>query len=78
MRCNFCSVRTVRSKKIEAVCKTGRQLTSDLNRFIAGQRAGEAEGSRVERVESRSVLLPENLHTYFELSAQAWNLYKAP
>jgi hypothetical protein len=25
-----------------------------------------------------SVLLPENLHTYFELSAQAWILYKAP
>ncbi len=24
------------------------------------------------------VLLPENLHTYFELSAQAWTLYKAP
>jgi hypothetical protein len=24
------------------------------------------------------VLLPENLHTYFELSAQAWILYKAP
>ncbi len=22
------------------------------------------------------VLLPENLHTYFELSAQAWTLYK--
>jgi hypothetical protein len=25
----------------------------------------------------RCVLLPENLHTYFELSAQAWTLYKA-
>jgi|688.fasta_scaffold421460_1 hypothetical protein len=25
-----------------------------------------------------SVLLPENLHTYLELSAQAWTLYKAP
>ncbi len=24
------------------------------------------------------VLLPENLHTYFELSGQAWTLYKAP
>ncbi len=24
------------------------------------------------------VLLPENLHTYFELSVQAWTLYKAP
>jgi hypothetical protein len=24
------------------------------------------------------VLLPENLHAYFELSAQAWILYKAP
>ncbi len=24
------------------------------------------------------VLLPENLRTYFELSAQAWILYKAP
>ncbi len=24
------------------------------------------------------VLLPENLHTYFEISAQAWTLYKAP
>ena len=23
-------------------------------------------------------LLPENLHAYFELSAQAWILYKAP
>jgi hypothetical protein len=23
------------------------------------------------------VLLPENLHTYSELSAQAWTLYKA-
>jgi hypothetical protein len=22
--------------------------------------------------------MPENLHTYFELSAQAWTLYKAP
>jgi hypothetical protein len=27
---------------------------------------------------SRGVLLPENLHIYFELSAQAWILYKAP
>ncbi len=27
---------------------------------------------------SRGFLLPENLHTYFELSAQAWILYKAP
>jgi hypothetical protein len=27
---------------------------------------------------TNSVLLPENLHTYFELSAQAWTLYKAP
>jgi hypothetical protein len=26
---------------------------------------------------SVSVLLPENLHAYFELSAQAWILYKA-
>jgi len=25
-----------------------------------------------------TVLLPENLHTYFELSAQAWTLYKGP
>jgi hypothetical protein len=25
-----------------------------------------------------TVLLPENLHTYFELSVQAWILYKAP
>jgi hypothetical protein len=25
-----------------------------------------------------SVLLPENLHAYFELSAQAWILYKVP
>ncbi len=24
---------------------------------------------------TKSVLLPENLHTYFELSAQAWTLY---
>jgi hypothetical protein len=24
------------------------------------------------------VLLPENLRAYFELSAQAWILYKAP
>jgi hypothetical protein len=32
MRCNFCSVRTVRSKKIKEVCKTGRQLSSGLNR----------------------------------------------
>ena len=24
------------------------------------------------------VLLPENLHAYFELSVQAWILYKAP
>jgi len=24
------------------------------------------------------VLLPENLYTYFELSVQAWILYKAP
>ncbi len=24
------------------------------------------------------VLLPENFHTYFELSAQAWTLFKAP
>ena len=28
--------------------------------------------------EKGSVLLPENLRAYFELSAQAWILYKAP
>ncbi len=27
---------------------------------------------------SVAVLLPENLHTSFELSVQAWTLYKAP
>ena len=30
------------------------------------------------QVQYTCVLLPENLHTYFELSAQAWILYKAP
>ncbi len=39
------------------------------------QRYGTGSGSYSG---SGSVLLPENLHTYFELSVQAWILYKAP
>ncbi len=30
------------------------------------------------KLHATTVLLPENLRAYFELSAQAWILYKAP
>ncbi len=33
---------------------------------------------KVEILCKGTVLLPKNLHAYFELSAQAWILYKAP
>jgi hypothetical protein len=39
--------------------------------------ATPGEGER-HRLRYMAVLLPENLRVYFELSAQAWILYKAP
>jgi hypothetical protein len=48
-------------------------------RHAAILRCAHAQRNRVSISKAdRVVLLPENLHAYFVLSAQAWILYKAP
>ncbi len=52
----------------ERVCKRQKCVTLP----------NETNTARSKRTKLITVLLPENLHTYFELSVQAWTLYKAP